>query len=115
MFIKGYRNQQQQAEEIKLEDVNAEFWENVQPLKPSEQGKRTTVSFLTKKEKMEQSIQKMKDRQTKLATIVEQKKRKLQSLEDSDEEQVRFTVTAEDMEILRMAKMQQRAPMQQQF
>ena len=44
---------------MKLEEVDPEFWANVEPLKPNEMKKRGTVNFLTKKERIKLSLERI--------------------------------------------------------
>ena len=48
----------------------------------------------------------MEDRRHRFEQEYERKKAALRALEDSDEDEKRFTVTAEDMEILARVKLQ---------
>ena len=111
MFKPGFKSQKEKAkeEEKKLDGMNQDFWDNVEELPLSEMRKRSTISFGKKKDHLQESLESMIRKKERLTSrfdeAIASKQKKIQELAVEEQEGPKFTVSAEDMELLRRVKM----------
>ena len=113
LFEPGYKPPKAEPEgraQVGMVPVREGFFDNLVPLSGKEARGRGSINFLSKKEKVEQEIALMRQRQEKADAQMRKKQAQLLLLEDDDEDDDfggRVKVTMRDFELLQQFKAQQ--------
>ena len=108
MFQKGFRPPSRQAnqpiQQIMIPNKGG-FFDNLEPLSVKEMKRKGSINFLTKKEKLQFELERLKEREERLQ-IAKRKKEADLALADDEQDNFKVKISMEDWEILKQAKQQ---------
>ena len=108
LFQKGYRpppnlQPQQQQQQQMIPNRNG-FFDNLEPLSAKELRKKTSLSFLSKRERMQFELARINEREQKLQLAKAKKEADLQLLDDEGDD-FSVKISLADFEVLKNAKL----------
>lgn len=108
IFQKGYRPlaalQPQQRQQLMIPNPNG-FFDNLEPLSTKELCQKSSISFLTKRERMQFELDRINEREQKLQLARAKKEADLQLLDDEGDD-FKVKISLADFEVLKRAKLQ---------
>ena len=109
MFQKGFRppssRQANQPIQQMMIPNKGGFFDNLEPLSVKEMKRKGSINFLTKKEKLQFELERIKEREERLQ-IAKRKKEADLALADDEQDNFKVKISMEDWEILKKAKQQ---------
>ena len=81
------------------------FFDNLEPLTVKEMKRKGSINFLTKKEKLQFELERIKEREERLQ-LAKRKKEADLALADDEQDNFKVKISMEDWEILKQAKQQ---------
>ena len=113
LFEPGYKPPKAEPEgrvQVGMVPVREGFFDHLEPLTGKDARGRGSINFLSKKDRVEQEIAVMRQRQEKADTLMRKKQAQLLLLEDDNEDDDlggRVKITMRDFELLQQFKAQQ--------
>ena len=83
------------------------FFDNLEELPTQELKKGGRISFLSKRERLENQLRRLEERQHKLEVLKLKKEADIELASDDDEDNFRVKISQKDFEILKRAKLQE--------